>query len=450
MAASHGGPFSIAACWPHQDMPLVLSMVGGRQIVIATSFTPVSFADLASRPIEEWAASSVPISSTTIHSAGLGSAGLGSAGLGPTVDGSPAADLPRWIFVLPYDTYAGHQHEANVPSERPLAWEIRAALVWDELTSEPRYVAREDASTARFHLAVKPQITSLLADAKKWTPPPLQAMALRGGTSDDTYLDSSRKIIESIRRGDFYQVNLLRYFSVDRAHGWDNLCARMEANSGPHGALITAGSRVIASLSPERFIEISPQDGTFKISTWPIKGTSPRFPMDEKKDAASGEALAHSAKDQAELHMIIDLMRNDLTKICGYGTVHANESVKLRKFQHVWHLEGEIAGELTSNQTLGQILTALCPGGSITGAPKIAAMDRIRTEEGQPRGFFMGNVFRINHDGSLQSNILIRTLVSGNWMRSAHYAAGSGLVIKSDPGAELLEIQSKCSPVTSI
>lgn len=426
----HCGPFRVAACWPHQEMPLVLSMVGGKQIVIATSFTPISFDSITNTPITQWKAT-------------------GDA-FAPASAATDAADLPRWIFAVPYDTYAGRRDSVGYQSERPLAWEIRAALIWNEGSNEPRYISRTDAPAARFHLPYKSQITSLLSDATKWVPPSLEAMTLHGATSHDTYLDSARDIIEDIGKGNFYQVNLLRYFSIAKAHGWENLCARMESNAGPHGALITAGSRVIASFSPERFIEINPSENQFKISTWPIKGTAARVLTDSAKDAEVGLALSHSAKDQAELHMIIDLMRNDLSRICLPNSVEVLQPGALKEFRHVWHLEGEITGTLKPSHNLDQILTALCPGGSITGAPKIAAMERIRNDEGQTRGFFMGNVFRINHDGSLQSNILIRALLSGNWMKSAQYAAGSGLVIKSSPDAELLEIQSKCAPVTSI
>jgi para-aminobenzoate synthetase component 1 len=146
--------------------------------------------------------------------------------------------------------------------------------------------------------------------------------------------------------------------------------------------------------------------------------------------------------------MIIDLMRNDLTRVCENDSIEVLSSGELKGFKHVWHLEGHIKGRLSAGQTLRELLSVLCPGGSITGAPKIAAMSRIRADEGQSRGFFMGNFLTINHDGSVRSNILIRTLLSDNWMTSARYAAGSGLVAKSIPEQELLEIITKCAPVT--
>ena len=420
--SGHTGPFRVAACWPHQEAPFILSMVGSEQIIIATSFTPIPFEKLLDKKISEFK--------------------------DPVCDPSIAGDLPRWIFALPYETFAGDSDSEK--SERPIAWSVKAALIWDKGSTEPKYVELPDAKTARFHLAREKEIKTLLTDAKKWIPPPIESIELLPTTSDDTYLDSVRSVIESIRSGMFYQVNLLRYFQSHRARGWDNLCVRMEQHSGPQGALITQGSRVLASMSPERFIEITPSDDETLIDTWPIKGTAPRISDNEKKDHESGQALLSSHKDQAELHMIIDLVRNDLTRICKPGSVEVLSPGELKKFSHVWHLEGQVRGTISPNLTLLELLKAVCPGGSITGAPKIASMARIRADEGQPRGFFMGNFFRINHDGSVQSNILIRTLVSDNWMRTARYAAGSGLVIKSIPENELDEIRSKCTTVTSV
>lgn len=398
----------------------MLTMVGGRQTVIATSFSPVAFESITSTKVTDLSDS--------------------------TCDPSIAGDLPRWIVAIPYDYVTGPQRSEN--SERPLAWSVKAALVWEAGSDEPRYIERPDAARSRFHLSMKTHLKDLLADAKKYIPGAVKPLSLLPSTSDDSYLESVRGILGDIKAGDFYQVNLLRFFQSPAAHGWQNICALMEMNTGPHGALMTQGSRVIASLSPERFIEINPGPSSTEITTWPIKGTAPRILDDPTKDDANGKNLFESAKDQAELRMIIDLMRNDLTKICAPGTVEVTEPCALKKFQHVWHLEGKIRGTVQPGQTILNLLDSLCPGGSVTGAPKIAAMEKIRSEEGQSRGFFMGHVFRFNHDGSAQSNIMIRTLTSDNWMKTAKFAAGSGLVIKSDPHAELAEIEAKCAVIT--
>ena len=414
------GPFEVAAVWPHHESPLLLSMVGARQIFIATSFTPVDFAKLAEMNIELW---------------------TGENGIP-----SDKRHLPRWLAIIPYETYAESQASIS-GTDRAMAWEIHAGLFWDSGTDEPEYFEKSSAKNARFHLDER-RIKETLKSAREQSLSKPQSISLTPTTSDDTYLDTAQNLIRAISAGDFYQVNLLRYFHASSPSSWENICALMSAHSGPHGVLLAMGNRIVASFSPERFIEIKLAESHTEISTWPIKGTLPRNFTDTDSDVRAGEKLASSTKDLAELHMIIDLMRNDFAKICEPGSVKVIEPAALRQFTQVWHLEGQVTGILKTAQTLKSILSAVCPGGSITGAPKIAAMRRIYQEEGRPRGYFMGNFLRINHDGSLQSNILIRTLLSDNWLRSAAYAAGSGLVVKSDPRSELLEIYAKCTPVT--
>jgi para-aminobenzoate synthetase component 1 len=420
-APGQSGPFRVAAIWPHHEAPLVLTAVGGQQTVIATSFSPISFESILHLPV------------------GRTSSQQGNA---------PSDVLPRWIFVMPYDAMNRSSKQSGTGGERVLAWEIFAGLIWGEGDKDPRYITTEHAENARFHLPWTSKLKSILAESKAYTPAPPRGIRLLPTTSDDTYLDTVRRIIDDIRRGKFYQINLLRFFQADQAHGWQNLCALMEKQNAPQATLVTQGSRVIASLSPERFIEITQDHQGARLTTWPIKGTAPRFADDPAQDENAGEALSHSEKDRAELRMIIDLMRNDLMQVCESGTVSVVKDGALKRFSHVWHLEGEVCGRLRPDATLETLLNALCPGGSITGAPKIAAMQRIMADEGQSRGYFMGHAFRINYDGSVQSNILIRTLVSDQWMKSARYAAGSGIVIKSDPQAELDEIRAKCAIVT--
>jgi anthranilate/para-aminobenzoate synthase component I len=413
-------PFHVAAVWPHQESPLLLSMVGGEQIFIATSFTPVDFTKLADTRIDHW---------TDGNETGLGT-----------------PDLPRWLAILPYETYSEIASQTN-NSDRALAWEIHAGIMWQIGGDEPKYRAKSSAKTARFHLDEQ-RVKEILKSARELNLDEPQPLRLTPTTSDETYLDTVQNLIRAISDGDFYQVNLLRYFHASSPSNWQNICALMHANAGPHGVLIAMGNRIISSFSPERFIEIKQNEACAEISTWPIKGTMPRNFVDPDSDTQQGEKLATSKKDLAELHMIIDLMRNDFAKICEPDSVKVIETSALRKFTQVWHLEGHVTGRLKTSQTLKSILSAVCPGGSITGAPKIAAMRRINLEEGRQRGYFMGNFLRINHDGSLQSNILIRTLLSDNGLRSATYAAGSGLVVKSDPRSELLEINAKCTPIT--
>jgi anthranilate/para-aminobenzoate synthase component I len=415
--------FQVAALWPHQESPLLLSMVGERQVFIATSFSPIEFERLAKSTPDEWPQS---LDESKNHS-----------------------NMPRWMFLLPYETYNQDAAQSGL-SNRPLAWDIHAGLVWDRGSSVPEYVAKSSSTTARFHLDYKTKLLPLIQDASKYKHPPVRGIILTPTISDESYIDTAANLIRSITNGDLYQINLLRYFHAAQAGSWQNLCALMEENSGPQGVLISIGNKIVASFSPERFVEISGTSNDLRISTWPIKGTAPRCVDNDTTDQKIGARLAQSRKDLAELHMIIDLMRNDFSRICRPGTVQVEDRGSLKKFFRVWHLEGHISGALDTSQSLNAILSAVCPGGSITGAPKVAAMTRIRQEEGRSRGYFMGNFFRINNDGSLQSNIMIRTLTSENGLRSAAYAAGSGIVIRSDPQEELLEITAKCAPVTLI
>lgn len=413
-------PFDVAAIWPHDESPFLLSMVGARQKFVATSFTPVDFQSLSNLKTKDW------------------------------IDASHHPDdisqIPRWLVLLPYEAYASPTKE-QADVARTMAWEIHAGLAWEANANGPRFVTKPSAKNARFHLEPS-RIKNIIKNAESShleTPKPIAMMPT---ISDDTYLDTATNLIRSIKAGDFYQINLLRYFNIHTKIDWSNLCALMNVNTGPHGVLLSSGREVIASFSPEKFIEIKQSSNRSEINTWPIKGTTARIANDEIADINAGEGLANSKKDLAELHMIIDLMRNDFLKICESKSVNVVNSGQLIKLEHVWHLEGHISGILKDDQSLHTILSAVCPGGSITGAPKVAAMNRIRLEEGRNRGYFMGNFLRINNDGSLQSNILIRTLVSDNWLRSSTYAAGSGLVIKSNPNDELAEIKTKCAVIT--
>jgi len=411
---------NVAAVWPHQECPLLLSKVGSQQSFIATSFSPINFEDLAAVKVENWVQTEL---------------------LTPELN-----QFPRWMALLPYETYADDNDTRDPRGDRPLAWQIDAGLVWGKDDLEPTYVSKKTKTQSRFHLE-PPRIKQILSEASKIKLEPLKPINLSPSTSDDTYLESVRGILRSIHAGDFYQINFLRFFYAPKGNSWENLCSLMASNSGPHGMLLSMGNRIVASFSPERFIEIEQTTSSAKISTWPIKGSAPGYISDKTADLASAKALEQSSKDRAELHMIIDLMRNDFSRICKSGSVIVTDSGSIKKCFQIWHLEGQVTGILNSGLSLDSILSAICPGGSVTGAPKRAAMQRIKLEEGRPRGYFMGNFLRINHDGSLQSNIMIRTLRSDDGMRTASYAAGSGIVAKSDPQIELLEIATKCAPV---
>ncbi len=208
------------------------------------------------------------------------------------------------------------------------------------------------------------------------------------------------------------------------------------------------GRAAIASMSPERFFSIKRLNSNLVITANPIKGTIGRDLNSQERDELLKSNLKNSQKDQAELNMIVDLMRNDLSEVSVPLSVHVDCPRRLVTHHHVHHLEASVSAQLRPSLTFGDLFSALCPAGSITGAPKLEVMKHIRRYEGCDRGYFMGHGFICYDDGSMDSNILIRTLVSQDDAATWFYAAGSGLVVKSDPRQELLEIMQKCRPLT--
>ena len=272
-------------------------------------------------------------------------------------------------------------------------------------------------------------------------------------TSDEGYLARASSVVDSIRDGRFYQLNLLRYFKVREIPpvGWPE--RRIERAGGPWSAMMDTGSvgpggvfRVV-SFSPEQFVSV--KGGI--IETYPVKGTIARDP-DPSRDAANARELLSSAKDLAELHMIVDLMRNDFNRICESGSVVVPVPQELRSHANVHHLHAMVRGILRPGTTLAGLIGAACPAGSITGAPKIEVMKAIARIEGRKRGFHMGHVFHWRPDGSFDSSVLIRTL-TGTSLSNAdvryELAAGSGIVVHSDPEAEMAEIEAKARVATA-
>jgi para-aminobenzoate synthetase component 1 len=267
-------------------------------------------------------------------------------------------------------------------------------------------------------------------------------------TSDEVYLDMVRSIIEDIGEGDYYQLNLLRYFKVEMRKSWHQLINQWMTSGGPRSMILSDKDFCIVSFSPETFFKITSKDAHIsKIELRPIKGTISRDPLDIDKDLALQLALSQSEKDQAELNMIIDLMRHDLYAIAMKGSISVAEPPRVISFPSVHHLQASVEAEISKSQTIRSIISALCPAGSITGAPKKAVCKKIRDLEGRSRGFFMGHGIVVYSDGSIETSILIRTLVSEDSRQTWGYAAGSGITIKSRPIDELNEVLLKCHVV---
>jgi para-aminobenzoate synthetase component 1 len=253
----------------------------------------------------------------------------------------------------------------------------------------------------------------------------------------DEFISRVERAQRYIRAGDIYQVNLSQRLSVEHpCSAWD-LYRRLGAVSpAPFSAYLDSGDFQIVSASPELFLRMSGA----QILTRPIKGTRPRSP-DATRDAQLTYELQTSPKEMAELVMITDLLRNDLGKVCEYGSVHVPELVRLERYPQVQHLVSTVEGRLRHNTTHLQALAACFPGGSITGAPKFRAMEIIDELEPARRGPYTGALGYLGFNRESQLSIIIRTaLCSGS---STYFHVGAGIVADSIPAAEYEETLAK-------
>ena len=255
----------------------------------------------------------------------------------------------------------------------------------------------------------------------------------------DAHTNAVRAALTSIGRGDMYQVNLTMQLAVDWPHGGRTLAAHLWAASpdAAHAAWIRTPDAEIVSVSPETFLRTDGDD----VVSRPIKGTRPRS-ADAAEDARQAEDLTGSEKDSAEHVMIVDLVRNDLGRVCRTGTVRVPDLAALEALPTVWHLTSTVRGVLRQDTGLADLLAAMFPPGSVTGAPKRSAWARIRTLEPVRRGVYCGAVGIVT-GGLVDLSVAIRTAVVT--ADSASYGAGGGIVADSDPTAEHAEALDKAA-----
>ena len=252
------------------------------------------------------------------------------------------------------------------------------------------------------------------------------------------YLKDLKRVIEYIYAGDIYQANLTQRFSmVWEGDPWQLYAQLHQQNPAPFAAFLPYSDFQILCSSPERFIRIQ-MDG--QIETRPIKGTRPRG-KSTSDDQQQAFELQNSSKDRAELTMIIDLERNDLGRICEFGTVKVPDLIQLEKYPTVWHLASTITGQLRRGLKPSDIIQAVFPGGSITGAPKIRAMEIIEELEIFKRGLYTGSIGYMGFDGAWDFNIVIRTILLKNGKAYIH--VGGGIVADSIPESEYNETLDK-------
>ncbi|WP_233163765.1 aminodeoxychorismate synthase component I [Achromobacter sp. HZ28] len=252
-------------------------------------------------------------------------------------------------------------------------------------------------------------------------------------TPHDDYLAQVEAIREGIGRGDYYQVNYTQPMDLRVQGDPRELYARIAAaNPVAHAAYIEDGTQSILSFSPELFVA---REGA-TLTARPMKGTAPRD-ADPVRDEALGRELHASAKNRAENLMIVDLLRNDLGRLAEPGSVKVDALFTLERYPSVWTMTSTISAQ-APHATLGEVLAALFPCGSVTGAPKIAAMRQIRRAETTPRGLYCGSIGWLAPDGDFSLNVAIRTLVLDTEGHGV-YGAGGGIVFDSDAESEWQE-----------
>jgi para-aminobenzoate synthetase component 1 len=259
--------------------------------------------------------------------------------------------------------------------------------------------------------------------------------------SREEYGQKFRQIQEYIRDGDCYQINLAQRFSTDYSGDeWQAFLRLNQSNRAPFSAFLRLPENTVLSLSPERFIWLKEN----QIQTRPIKGTLPRC-EDPTEDARQAERLAGSEKDRAENLMIVDLLRNDIGRVAVPGSVRVPELFVVEPFPAVHHLVSTITAQLPQDCHPAALLRACFPGGSITGAPKVRAMEIIEELEPHRRNGYCGSIAYISCCGTMDSNITIRTLLTSQG--KIHCWAGGGIVADSKEQAEYQETFDKIARI---
>ncbi len=344
-----------------------------------------------------------------------------------------------WFLYLGYELAAEIEPTLrfHADAQLPRAFAVRcpAAIVYDHTDGQAVFVAEESAQT---------DFEQVLADIEHAAPARHDAHAVCQSMSNDEdppqgFLRAVSTAKDYIAAGDIYQANLSRRWTatMDDDIEFDRVYrALCSTNPAPFAGMVRWRNTAIVSSSPERLLQI--RNGI--ASTRPIAGTRPRSDDHDLDDSLSAELFAH-AKERAEHVMLIDLERNDLGRICEPGTVEVDEMMVLESYAHVHHIVSNVRGRLRADVSPGEAIRAVFPGGTITGCPKVRCMQIINELEGVARGAYTGSFGYLNRDGSLDLNILIRTMVvQGN---TVTLRAGSGIVADSDPEAELAEARAK-------
>ncbi|MDA7440266.1 aminodeoxychorismate synthase component I [Candidatus Pseudothioglobus singularis] len=347
-----------------------------------------------------------------------------------------------WFVYLSYEligqiepTLASKLHKSNIPIA--YAVKIPSAIIIDHKLKKT-YVVDEDNNQSR--------INQILSDIKAIEGIPDKP--LDGKISEENnekFTDGVKRSLDYIIAGDVFQVNLSRKWSYSLSSKEDPAIIYKQlkkANPAPFSALVQYENFSIISSSPERLFSVN--DGV--LETRPIAGTHPR--REGHLDDAQKENLISHPKEIAEHVMLLDLERNDMGRVCEYGSVYVNEIMTLETYPYVHHIVSNIKGNLRKHISVKQIVKALFPGGTITGCPKVRCMEIINELEEMPREAYTGSVGYVSQNGKMDFNILIRSFIHQG--ETLTFRAGAGIVFDSDPLRELAETRHKAQGLIKV
>jgi len=347
-----------------------------------------------------------------------------------------------WFVYLSYEligqiepSLASKLHKSNIPIA--YAVKIPSAVITDHKL-EKTFIVDEDGDETR--------INQILSDVKALENIPDET--IDGEISEENekkFTDGVKSSLDYIVAGDVFQVNLSRKWSYSLNLKQDSATIYKKlkkANPAPFSALIQYENFSIISSSPERLFSVN--DGT--LETRPIAGTHPRGKG--HLDDAQKENLISHPKEIAEHVMLLDLERNDMGRVCEYGSVYVNEIMTLETYPYVHHIVSNIKGNLRKEIGIKGIVKALFPGGTITGCPKVRCMEIISELEQMPREAYTGSVGYVSQNGKMDFNILIRSFIHKD--NALTFRAGAGIVFDSDPLRELAETRHKAQGLIKV
>jgi para-aminobenzoate synthetase component 1 len=351
--------------------------------------------------------------------------------------------VPGLAFGL-YDVVLAYDHQTN------RAWLVSQGLPEQDPGSR-RLRAEERLVQFRSHLADGPRsvpgnvgatVSATERLPREQLAPQFSVPGPEGLTSNfapDEYRRTVQRVVDYIYAGDVFQVNLSQRLLFPAGTDSLSLYLRLRrCNPAPFAGYFDLGPFQIVSASPERFLQV--RQG--HVETRPIKGTRQRTFRPEA-DLFAGDELLHSVKDRAENVMIVDLLRNDLSRVCTPESVEVTQLCELEIYQYVQHLVSAVCGQLADGRTPVDLVRAAFPGGSVTGAPKVRAMEIIAELEPTARGAYCGSLGYLGFDGSMDLSILIRTITAGRgWWQ---LPVGGGIVAQSKPRAEYEETWHKAA-----